>query len=650
MSLRRQFFIILLLSITTLLAASLMAHLYSERQHLMQQIKGRANDTAALLACALVDTSSRTSTTANAAILIDTVFEQGHYDAIIYQNPANKTLAERRKPAQTLAIPAWFAYLLAIPAQTASSNVGPDNAIQGTITVTTSPSQAHQQLWQIFYQQLALYSIIAMVLLAVCHYAIGYFLQPLLRIREQAAAICERRFVEQHPVPKVLELRLVVEALNHMSRKLRSIFQEQLVLAESLRAQTFLDPVTGLSNRRDFNARLQAIADNEADSGGCLMILQVDDFGRYNLKYGHEAGDECLRAIAAQLQNIAKAVPDAIVSRRAGADFAVYLPRADQAQTHSLAEDIITKVRDLAVLFQHRIHIGVSCCVHLRANHRLLAEADLALRQAQSKGDSCWHLYHQDDITQIAQEARQWYGVLNRTLQDRNLTFHFQPLFPSDSEQALAVEVFARISLHDKLVSAGIFLPMAERFGLAESFDRLILDEIRTRAETAKCIVPICVNLSPHSIISRAFIDWLSEYLAEHTTFAQRLIIETAEYLVRTGEEHVRYLCETLHRRGARFSLDHFGVSNAAFGYLKSLPLDFIKLDRSFIRDIHLNPDNQFYVQSLVQIAHTCEITILAEGIENQQEWQRLCQLGIDGGQGYLLARPDSTLNTSRST
>ena len=155
--------------------------------------------------------------------------------------------------------------------------------------------------------------------------------------------------------------------------------------------------------------------------------------------------------------------------------------------------------------------------------------------------------------------------------------------------------------------------------------------------------------MPPQSVRSTEFIAWLSGYLGEHQQFANRLIIETSEYLVRTGAAQVRMLCDMLHRHGAKLSLDHFGIHSAAFGYLHSLPLDYLKVDQSFIRDIHLNSDNQFYVQSLVQIAHSCEITILAEGVENAQEWECLCHLGIDGGQGYFLGRPDSQLSTTRS-
>lgn len=653
MTLRRQLFLSLALIFAGLLTASITINLYSARRHLNEQMAERAKDTAAFLAFSLSTLGSDTAISATnkkTAIesMINTVFDRGHYNAVIYQDIQGNNPVERRQPVQKIGVPGWFIRWLAIEPPSANADVTVGRLQQGSVQIIACPDFAYMELWRGFCHQLLLFGVIGALVYLLASIALDMLLKPLRRVEEQAAAICERHFVEQQPLPKTRELRQVVEAINRMSRKLKTIFFEQLALTEGLRAQSFLDPVTGLSNRREFNARLQAVTDSEGGNSGCLMILQVSDFGRYNLQYGHEAGDECLRAVASQLQGLTADVPDAIVSRRAGADFAMYLPRETREHAKTLASRLIAQIADLSLLFGHQIHIGVACCENLRADHRLLSEADLALRQAQSRGQSNWKMYQGDDLQQIAHEARQWFTTLNRILQDRQVSFHFQPMFLREENQALASEVFCRITVHEKLVTAGIFLPMAERFDMAEAFDRLIIDEVRTRSEAAHCDTPICINLSPRSVRTKDFVDWLAGYLEEHAFFARRLIIETSEYLVRTGDEHVRYLCDMLHRRGARLSLDHFGIHSAAFGYLRSLPLDILKIDRSFIRDIHLNHDNQFYVQSLVQIAHSCEIMILAEGIENTQEWECLRQLGIDGGQGYLLGRPDSKINTAR--
>lgn len=648
MTLHRQLFLSLTLIFLVMLTASLTVNLYNAQRHLRDKMILHARDTATSLAYSISKSVAEKKGSA-ADSIIQVAFEHGDFSSITYKDIQGKTLAESRKPLLASAIPSWFLLLISTTPATEKANVMSEWSQIGSVTVTSDPDSANKDLWVIFCEQLALFGVAGALTYVLSNVALNILLKPLHQVEEQAAAMCERHFIEQQPLPKTRELRRVVEAINRSSRKLKIIFREQLALTESLRTQSYLDPVTGLSNRREFNARLQSVADSETGNGGCLLILQVSNFGRYNLRHGHEAGDECLRAIASKLQYLAAEAPDAIISRRAGADFAIYVPRANQERAKTIALHLVAQLAHLDILFDHQIHIGAACCEVLRADHKLLSEADLALRQAQSRGRSDWQIYQEGDVVQIAREARQWYAALTRILQDRQITFHYQPIFRLQEKEAMAAEIFCRITMHDKLICAGIFLPMADRFGMAEAFDRLIIDEARIQSEKHHCTALLCINLSPHSVRSSDFIDWLSTYLENHPIFARRLIIETSEYLVWTGADQVQHLCEILHLHGARLSLDHFGIHSAAFGYLHSLSLDFLKIDRSFIRDIHLDTDNQFYVQSLVQIAHSCEITILAEGVENLQEWECLHSMGIDGGQGYLLGKPDSKITTLRS-
>lgn len=638
MSLRRQWCISLIITITVLMCASALINICHTRQHLLTESQEHTQDIANVLARSLAE--SPTSTT-----LLDTAFEQSNIDAIVYRDKQNTILFERNKPARTASAPRWFRHVASLKAPTITTDVTSHSSFIGQVQITANIDTIYSELWKLLSRQLMLFITAYLVLGALGYLAVYFLLQPLKRVQEQAAAICDRQFIEQQPLPKTQELRQVVEAINRMSRRLKTIFHEQLAQLDNLRTQSFFDFVTGLSNRRSFNARMQALTESEMDSCGCLMLIQINNFANYNLQHGHDAGDECLRAIAKQLQAATKDIPNALLSRRTGADFACYLPNVGIEAASAMAEHIIATSANLSILSHHQLHIGIVCCSSLHAERQLFPKADTALRQAQSLSHSGWKLYQQDSDTKAAaHEARQWFATLNRVLQDRKIFFHFQPMFSNENRELMAVEVFARINVREGVINAGVFMPMAERFDMAESFDRLIIEAIRNSSEAAHCKVPVCINLSPRSVISPAFVEWLDSYLGEHPIFARQIIVETSEYLMGTGDAPIRHLCDVLHRHGAKLSLDHFGLHGSAFAYLNSLPLDFIKIDRSFIRNIHEDADNQFYVRALIQIAHSCDITILAEGVETLQEWECLHQLGINGGQGYLLGKPDSQI------
>lgn len=636
MTLRRQLYLAITALFCALLLTNLAVNLYGMRERSYQEMLLHARNAT----LSIHELSAGDDAATVMATRIAVWFDSQYFQNMTYRNLSGEVIVQRNQELNIDHVPGWFVALVQLPTVHYGTDVTVDERPVGTIEVTIQPTIAYQSLWSVFREQSSLFALFIVLTYGFAHMALKLLLSPLQKVEEQAVAICERHFVEITDLPKALEVRRVAETMNCMSRRLKTVFDEQLVLTENLRAQSYLDPVTNLSNRRDFNSRLQSLAENEAGNGGCLLLLQIDDFGRYNLKRGHESGDECLRVVAAHLQTVTANTPDAIISRRAGADFAVFLPRMDQESAKLIAEQLIIRLGGLDILFEHRVHIGLACCETLQVDHRLLSEADLALRQAQSQSQSGWKLYQDGDVLQVAREARQWYATLNRVLLDRNLILHYQPMFHVDDESAGCCEVFCRITVQNQLVPAGVFLPMAERFGLAAAFDRMILEEICKQSGSQPQGMRYCVNLSPQTLLSHEFFMWLGTWLAEHAVFASQLVVETSEYLVRTGNRQVAELCKLLHRHKACLSLDHFGVHTGAFGYLRSLPLDYLKIDRSFIRGIHEDKDHQFYVQSLIQIAHSCDVTVFAEGVESQDEWECLLALGVDGGQGYYLGRP----------
>tara|TARA_B110000116_G_scaffold198318_1_gene173098 strand:+ start:45 stop:677 length:633 start_codon:yes stop_codon:yes gene_type:complete len=206
-------------------------------------------------------------------------------------------------------------------------------------------------------------------------------------------------------------------------------------------------------------------------------------------------------------------------------------------------------------------------------------------------------------------------------------------------------EVLCRISDNGLLINAAEFWPMVERFDLSVKVDRLMLELLQHKLASQPQSRPtLCVNLSPRSIINSDFCLWLDNFLLLDPEFAAQLIFELPEKAVSINEEAVRSLALLLRERGAALSIDHFGLAGKAFNYLQSLPLSHMKVDRSFIQHIDTDADNQFFVRSLVQIAHSCDVKILADGVETEAQWQQLQALGLDGGQGYFLARPDQAL------
>jgi EAL domain-containing protein (putative c-di-GMP-specific phosphodiesterase class I) len=185
---------------------------------------------------------------------------------------------------------------------------------------------------------------------------------------------------------------------------------------------------------------------------------------------------------------------------------------------------------------------------------------------------------------------------------------------------------------------------MLERFNLALEMDRKVIEMVRQVCKGGKAKAAqspsLCVNLSPSSVLSPGFFQWLDELLAGDRKFAKRLLFEVPETCLATNRGVVQAFAQMLVGHGAGLSLDHFGLGVRAFSYLQSLPLICLKVDQSFLRELPSQAENQFFVRSLVQIARSCDIAIYAEGIETEEEWQSVIDLGLNGGQGYYLGEP----------
>lgn len=183
-------------------------------------------------------------------------------------------------------------------------------------------------------------------------------------------------------------------------------------------------------------------------------------------------------------------------------------------------------------------------------------------------------------------------------------------------------------------------MPQAERAGLTAEIDRAVISQVLTNLLT-KGEKRYAVNISPFSLKTPGFTDWLEHQLRIHRAVAGNLVFEMAEFGAVAILDEVRGLVQLLERYGCRFSLDHFGRGLSSFAYLHSIKAHYLKVDGSYMRSLGKNRDNQFYLQSLTKIAHGLDVRVIAESIESEEQWDLLSTLNIDGAQGYFIGRPE---------
>jgi EAL domain-containing protein (putative c-di-GMP-specific phosphodiesterase class I) len=233
--------------------------------------------------------------------------------------------------------------------------------------------------------------------------------------------------------------------------------------------------------------------------------------------------------------------------------------------------------------------------------------------------------------------------MLEKALLERRISLDAQPVVKTaDRNQLLHLEIFSRIVLEDStLLSAGVFMPLAERLKLVSAIDRIVIEEVMQLDRNQTGVGSIAVNVSPASLQDEAFRQWLQSALKTLPQTAPRMIFEFSEFGALQNIDLVRDFSIMVHGYGHAMGLDHYGQSFSNLGYLKSIRPDYVKIDRAYTGELKdRESDSRFFIGSLCSVAHSIDIMVIAEGVETEQQVQILRELNVDAIQGYVVDRP----------
>lgn len=640
MSLYRRLIIAVTLLVLALLCVNLVITLHNARLNIYEQLKVHAQDAATSLGFSMSQ-AALDKDDVQIQLMVDAVFDRGYYRRIVYRNIEGELKLKRELPLSTNDVPDWFIAWLPLPEPVGEAQVSSGWYQLGKVEVVSHPGFAYQDLWRSFKEQLWLF----LVTIVVCYVLLGFGLRvvltPLRKVEDQADAICRKEFPIQDNMPDIPELRSVVSAMNRMVAKVQDMFNYHVEVNDRLYEQLNSDSVTGLANREHFDRCFSAaISEDRAAASGALFLIRVADLQKLNRQQGRQGGDQYLKLIANELALLLNIYSDCLLSRHSGADFAVFVPALGEVDSQTLLERIYSSLQSMDWQSDdvYEIYIGALYIPKIQSSANYLALADAALSHAQEEGVSgtYWSKVSKDEK---ALAANQWLEIIQSALDKESFIYHYQPVWQMihGEKSLLFNEVMIRIKDDENEYSAGQFMPMATRFQLLPEIDCLVIHHLVAGLKTLP--ESICVNCSLASLEDEVFIESIRLVLQENEHIASRLTFELPANGLSIAPKSVRQFAELIKQYGANLSLHHFGRGSSEFAYLQSLPVDFLKVDRQFIHDLD-SIDNQFFIRSLVAIARDCDIVVLAEGIETEEQWRTLLDLGVQGGQGYWLGKP----------
>lgn len=410
------------------------------------------------------------------------------------------------------------------------------------------------------------------------------------------------------------------------------------------------DSLTGLYNRHRFQQELERmLAECERNATvGALLFFDLDEFKVINDTFGHRAGDALLIRVASEVNALVRR--NETLARLGGDEFALLVPNAREQDVIQLAERIVRAVGAIPFRFEgQNLRLTSSLGIALYPMHgtdadTLVAHADAAMYQAKQAGKNTWRIYSaaQDALPAMVHHLT-WNDRIDHALAQGLLRLHFQGVYRAGDGGLAHLEALVRMvdeEQPDSLIMPGRFIPVAEKSGRILEIDRWVLAEaIRLLGERPD-MPPIAVNISGRSFDDPSLPQFIAEQLHRHGVAARRLMVELTETSAVTDLADAQRFIETLRATGCSICLDDFGSGFSSFAYLKHLPVDTVKIDGMFIRNLPDDRDNQIFVKAITDVARGMGRVTVAEFVEDARCLKLLQTFGVDLVQGYHLDTP----------
>ncbi|MEA1890750.1 MAG: EAL domain-containing protein [Pseudomonadota bacterium] len=433
---------------------------------------------------------------------------------------------------------------------------------------------------------------------------------------------------------------------------------DTLALTEKLSHQATHDSLTGLFNRAEFDHRihllLKQLQNSKIHTKHALLYMDLDQFKIVNDSCGHMAGDQLLRHISERLQQ--RLSDSGTLARLGGDEFGVLIENCNRISAHKVADELRKEVENFRFQWQEKtFSLGISIGVVMidknsESPDLLLSMADRACYAAKDTGRNKICMYQPNDIEMVRRKRdTQWVSRLRKALETNSLLLSQQAIVAVGSKQkhGSMFEILVGLENNEgERIPAGAFLAAAERFGLMPQMDRWIINNIflwlSRNPEQLHQLDRCMINLSGQTLNDETIASYIMKCMEKSSIPAEKICFEITETSAISNLAKTSRLIRNLKTEGCHFALDDFGSGMSSYAYLKHLPVDYIKIDGIFVRDLAEDPIDLALVHSINEIAHILDKKTIAEYVENDDILKKLQEIGVDYAQGFGIAYPEA--------
>jgi EAL domain-containing protein (putative c-di-GMP-specific phosphodiesterase class I)/GGDEF domain-containing protein len=618
----------------------------SSRAYLQQQLASHAQDAASTLA-PLVSQALGTADQTKAETQVAALFDRGYFQRILVLNTRGEPLVVRELPERIEGVPLWFTRLASINTDPGEAFLGIGWKQLGKVIVVSQPTLAYQHLWRSTLESAGWMLGAFIISIFLTHLFLQLILNPLRRIEQATHDICERHFVQITEIPRAKELRSVVEAMNDASRRISYMLDAETRRAQQFRQEAYEDALTHMENRRGFDLRLGQILGNpEHLTAAYIAVLEIDGLREFNLVEGYHGGNRLLAALA-DLARCELSGLCVLMARIGGGSLAFVCLNHPERAFRACLESFLKATPGLDAArgsdAQLTYCVGLTSFGDEEKAPAIMARADLAVETARQNGGDRIESLAPDETAITPMGSHNWRVAIENALRSGHWALLAQPAVRLDGQGTLHHEMMGRlVDSQGNLVQASYFMPMAQRHNFIVDIDQAFIELcFRLLDAPAGEITNVAINVSSESIANPAFLAWLEYNLQKLGAKAHHLSFELSELGATNNLDATEAFKRLLARYKVQFGMDRFGLDPVSLNTLRRVLPDYIKLDGGLVMELADNNDARQIFSSILQLAHSLDVTTIALHVEDEAVADSLRAQGVQGAQGYLYGRPE---------
>lgn len=637
-SLKTQLYSLVVSIAVVAFAGSLWISIDTTSEYLNEQMESHAQDTATSLGLSISPYMDGESMVI-VETMIAAIFDAGYYELLTLSDSDNNLLLSRSNEVLLDDVPDWFIQLFPLNAPVMTTEVNNGWLIAGILSVKSHPGTSYRKLWKHAKNNLFYSLIICLIALFIAHLILRAVLDPLVKVERQARAVGKKHFPIIADQPKTRELSTVIKAMNTMVSNIHTSFDQMSNHAEKLGKDVFIDELTGLGNRRAFENAFNAESrDMNSSDRASLGLVQLPSLQEMNIELGLIAGDEYVCLAADIIQQQLKAHGTAKLYRCGGSSF-FFMIKNTGTDVLALCEMLHEQFKSLnsAGYTNGFAEIIATSFTGQDNVSSLLARLDTLLTQERSQTNE--NLIYTDHDTGPSHGLHEWAALIDQLITTNEVMFMFQPIKSLKNDDVLFFELFSQFFANESVIGNNQLYSMAERLNKSAELDKLVLQQL-TRIVNFVPKAKIAINLTHQSFHDIGFRRWLSQLFSDHSKTLPALVFEVNENAVLASIDSSIEFIKMAKKWNFEVCIERFGSSFTSFKYLKSLDIDYLKIDGAYIHDLERHPENNHFIQAITQIGHGVGIKVLTTHVETELSLGLLKELHCDGAQGNIIQKP----------